>query len=114
MKGLNKKLIYKQLSVFCLVVFTGYLALQIFFHPVAKPEKQTASSQSEWVLAVSHHAPAADLTPDLKFIQDWFRHDHLVFVFGSSAVFRFGTGAYCLVNSELIRFLRASICINAP
>jgi hypothetical protein len=111
---LNKNLIFRYLSVFCLVFFTGYIALQTVFKVAAKPEKQTSSSPGEWVLPVSQHAPAADLTPDLKFIQDWFCHDHLVFVFGTSVVFRFGTGGHYLFNSKWIRLLQASICINAP
>jgi hypothetical protein len=114
MKKVNKELICRYLACFWLVVVIGFLGLQTASDLISVKKKPSGNTQSELVLAVSHHAPAADFTPDLKFIQDWFQHDHLDFGFKVSVYYWPWAIFHSHLKIELIRLLQTSISINAP
>jgi hypothetical protein len=114
MKKTTKKLICRHLSFVWLLVILGFLGLQFSSDILPQTKKTNTESQAEWVLAASHSSPTADLSPELKFLQDWFQHDHLSFSLQSSLSILTGIYFHPLQKIELIRLLQSCISINAP
>lgn len=115
MKSRRNALISKGLATIWLIAFFSFLTLNStegLFQVPKKAEKQ--QSETTLVLAIAHGTQVADVSPDLKFLQDCVVHPILSFVSSTEEIFKCTRLVYAALKVELIRILRSCISINAP
>ena len=115
MKKNLKHLNSRHLAAIWMLVLVGFLGLQfsINLQSEKKTEKETSTTAS-FLIATAQHSVSSDLSPDLKFLQNWFQHKVETFEFINGIQYRPGFVFHILFKIDLIRLLKASISINAP
>jgi len=115
---MGKKAIYlsdKYLASFWILILAGFLGLQ--FSAALQADKKTeqeTKTMASFLIATAQHSVTTEVSPDLKFLQNWFQHDAETFEFINKIQNRPGFVFHILFKIELIRLLQASISINAP
>jgi hypothetical protein len=111
----TKKLISKYLAALWLCSVLGFLGLQVGFSLAqSSSAKVKHPGTSEIVLVAAHPGQATDVSPDLKLLPVFLLPDSDNFRIVGQAGILSGFVFHALLQSDLTRFLKASISINAP